>query len=243
MFLHATWAGRFMHLTQVKCTTKIILIEDVENISLICRFCGAEKKNGNSLRNHERLCRENPNRQISNFEKSKNSIRHSNQYIKALELGLPKPVLSEESRRKLSEKAKGRKHTEEWKQKASERAKKQGFGGWHASRSFDYNGIRLDSSYEVKFAEDLDKNKIKWSRPKPLLYKLNDEEHRYYPDFYLDDYGVYVDTKNDYLINHVNPKYGITDVEKINLVSQQNNVKIYILDKNNLLWSNLNLFL
>ena len=166
-----------------------------------------------------------------------------NQYTKARDLGLPKPILSEEARKKISEKGKGRKHTEETKKKLSELAKKRGFGGWHTSRSFDYNGIRLDSSYELRFAEDLDKNKIKWSRPKPLLYRLNGEEHRYYPDFYLDDYDVYVDTKNDYLINHVNPKYGITDVEKINLVSQQNNVKIYILDKDNLLWSSLNLLL
>lgn len=30
----------------------------------ICRYCGKECKNANSLRNHERLCKENPNRQI-----------------------------------------------------------------------------------------------------------------------------------------------------------------------------------
>lgn len=35
----------------------------MENITFICRFCGSERKNGNSLRNHERLCKENPNRQ------------------------------------------------------------------------------------------------------------------------------------------------------------------------------------
>lgn len=212
----------------------------MENISLVCRFCGAEKKNGNSLRNHERLCKENPNRQKSALMLyNERGHEGHNQYTKARDLGLPKPILSEETRRRISENGKGRKHTEETKKKLSELAKKRGFGGWHTSRSFDYNGIRLDSSYELRFAEDLDKNKIKWSRPKPLLYRLNGEEHRYYPDFYLDDYDVYVDTKNDYLINHVNPKYGITDVEKINLVSQQNNVKIYILDKDNLLWSSL----
>lgn len=33
----------------------------------ICRYCGKECKNANSLRNHERLCKENPNHQISNF--------------------------------------------------------------------------------------------------------------------------------------------------------------------------------
>lgn len=214
----------------------------MENITFICRFCGAEKKNGNSLRNHERLCKENPNRQMSALMLyNEGDHKGHNQYTKARELGLPKPVVSENSHKRRSEAASQRRHSEETKRKLSERAKENNLGGWHTSRSFKYKGITLDSSYEVKFAEDLDKNKIKWSRPKPLLYRLNDEEHRYYPDFYLDDYDVYVDTKNDYLINHVNPKYGITDVEKIRLVSQQNNVKIYILDKNNLLWSSLNL--
>lgn len=33
----------------------------------ICRYCGKECKNANSLRNHERLCKSNPNHQISNF--------------------------------------------------------------------------------------------------------------------------------------------------------------------------------
>lgn len=33
----------------------------------ICKFCGKECKNGNSLRCHERLCKSNPNRQISSF--------------------------------------------------------------------------------------------------------------------------------------------------------------------------------
>ena len=30
----------------------------------ICKYCGKECINTNSLRNHERLCKENPNRQL-----------------------------------------------------------------------------------------------------------------------------------------------------------------------------------
>lgn len=206
-----------------------------------CRYCGKDCKNENSLRNHERLCKLNPDRQLSGFELYNKSGKHIgvNQYTKAEELGLPKPMLSEEARKKLSEKGKLQRHSEETKKKLSEAAKRNNFGGWHTSKTFNYKGIKLDSSYEVKFAEDLDKNNIKWERPKPLLYKLNGEEHRYYPDFFLPDYNVFVDTKNDYLINNVNPRFGITDVEKIHLVEQQNQVKIYILDKDNLSWSNL----
>lgn len=38
---------------------------------LKCKFCQKECKNKNSLSNHERLCKENPNRQESNFKFSK----------------------------------------------------------------------------------------------------------------------------------------------------------------------------
>lgn len=34
-----------------------------------CKFCNKECKNNNSLRNHERLCKLNPNRQLTTFEK------------------------------------------------------------------------------------------------------------------------------------------------------------------------------
>ena len=35
----------------------------------ICKFCGKVCKNTNSLRCHERLCKENPNRQESSWVK------------------------------------------------------------------------------------------------------------------------------------------------------------------------------
>lgn len=42
----------------------------MENLyDYICKYCGKECKNANSLRNHERLCKSNPNRQESPFVK------------------------------------------------------------------------------------------------------------------------------------------------------------------------------
>jgi hypothetical protein len=38
---------------------------------LFCKYCNKECKNDNSLRNHERLCKSNPNRQISTLEKNR----------------------------------------------------------------------------------------------------------------------------------------------------------------------------
>lgn len=58
-----------------------------------CRYCGKICKNANSLRNHERLCKLNPNRQFTNFnnkEWQKNK-KISNQFIKAEQEGRKKP--------------------------------------------------------------------------------------------------------------------------------------------------------
>lgn len=61
--------------------------------------------------------------------------------------------------------------------------------------------ILLDSTWELKIAEYLDKLNIKWIRPKHLVwYDSNDKLRRFYPDFYLEDYNVYIDPKNDYRI-------------------------------------------
>lgn len=94
--------------------------------------------------------------------------------------------------------------------------------GWYTS---PYAGkVWLESSYEFIVASELDYNNINWIRPSFLLYN----NKRYYPDFYLIDYDVYLDPKNDYLI--------IQDSFKIKTVIEQNNVSVIILDKNHLTW-------
>lgn len=69
---------------------------------LICKYCHKECKNDNSLRNHERLCKENPNRQFTIFRDPEfQKINAGNQYTKAKRLGLDAPVISDETREKL----------------------------------------------------------------------------------------------------------------------------------------------
>lgn len=61
----------------------------------------------------------------------------------------------------------------------------------------EYNGIKFDSSWEVRLAKKLDIDNIVWSRPAPLTYtdKLGLQRH-YFPDFYLPDFNLYLDPKN-----------------------------------------------
>ena len=110
-------------------------------------------------------------------------------------------------------------------------AKKQGFGGYREnagrSKKFYYkdsfgNTVCLQSTYELKCAEILDKLGIRWVRPKHLKY----DNKKYFPDFYLVDYNIFLDPKNDFLAKK--------DQEKIEKVCEQNNVIVLILTKDEL---------
>lgn len=80
----------------------------------------------------------------------------------------------------------------------------------------------LESSYEVRLAHILNNLNILWIRPEYFIYNdKNDNKRRYYPDFYLPEFDVYLDPKNSYLIK--------TDIDKIIRTSHQNKIKIIIL--------------
>lgn len=92
---------------------------------LYCQFCGKECTSLNSLLQHEKRCKKNPNYIESQFvkynkseEKQKN--HQSNQYIKAKKLGLPKPELSEEAKKRCGAYWKDKHLTEEMKLKNRE---------------------------------------------------------------------------------------------------------------------------
>lgn len=81
--------------------------------------------------------------------------------------------------------------------------------------------VRLESSYEIRFAKILDSMYLRWTRPSHMFWidEWNNTK-RYYPDFYLPDYDLYFDPKNKYQI--------MIDRPKIQAVIQQNNVKLFI---------------
>lgn len=93
----------------------------------------------------------------------------------------------------------------------------------------DNSTVILGSSWEVKVAESLDKNNISWTRPLPLPWiDKENKAHKYYPDFYLPDFDVYLEPKNDYLRKK--------DADKIFRVRIQNDVVIKVLNKDQLIW-------
>lgn len=92
--------------------------------------------------------------------------------------------------------------------------------------------VFLESTWEYILAKELDKNKIKWKRPEPISYiDMSAKERKYYPDFLLEDFNIYLDPKNPFLQK--------VDKEKIKSVRNQKNIKILILNKEQLIWQEI----
>ena len=176
----------------------------------ICKHCKKEfdKK---SIANHSRWCDFNPKRkeyadalkgrikgrnnvELMNEARKKSGIH--NQFEKARIEGRDIPKHSDETKEKIRASSTGRKHTEETKQHLREKA----LASPHRRLKkgvVEYKGILLDSSWELELAKRLDELEIKWVRPDPIPWV--DEEgvtRNYFPDFYLEDYDLFLDPKN-----------------------------------------------
>lgn len=79
------------------------------------------------------------------------------------------------------------------------------------SKQTMYNNVPLDSSWELTIATLLDQCSIRWIRPKYIKYNIDNKSRRYFPDFYLPEYDLYLDPKNPYGMK--------TDSEKMKAIS------------------------
>jgi hypothetical protein len=180
-------------------------IANKPTVAYICKWCNKQLTSSNGLHGHIR---------IAHTERSE---------------------FSEYSKKGLSVIAKlpPRKHSIEAKERLSIQAIARLSKVKFYSKRTVYNGITLDSSYELTLAKSLDEYGIKWTRPDKGLKYFDGTQHRHYlPDFHLTDFNVYLDTKNDFLIKK--------DALKIKLATEQNSVSVIVVDKNNLSWPAVN---
>lgn len=176
-----------------------------------CRYCEKICKNDNSLRNHERLCKLNSNRQILksnlieyNKKRKELGIPGTNGFIKAKKEGRV-VVVSEETRKKLGKINKGKQLTESHKNKikiAMRKAVLENPNSYSANNVsgrapiIEYEGFRLKGSWELLVAKWLDENNIKWTNIiEGFDYEWEGSKHIYYPDFYLLEYDRYIEVK------------------------------------------------
>jgi hypothetical protein len=162
-------------------------------------------KSSGFMGNHVRWCEKNPKRE-QYIEEARERFSNAE-----------KPVITEESRKKAAEKIKaawkegryddcvkkqkgkpGRKHSQKTKNLLSVKARESDHRRLKR-KMIEYNGVLLDSTWEYELAKRLDELGIKWVRPKPIKWQdKNGLEHHYFPDFYLEEYDLYIDPKNDF---------------------------------------------
>lgn len=114
-------------------------------------------------------------------------------------------------------------HTEEMKDHLSKVACSRLAKHSKYSKNIEYKpGVILESSFEVRTAVILDSLSIKWDKVRQgYIWDDNGKTRRYIPDFYLPEYNIFLDPKNDYLIKK--------DKKKIDSAMALNDIKVIVL--------------
>ncbi len=170
----------------------------------ICMHCKvsfdlSEKPKG-WMANHSRWCSENPKRKeytdnsfkaIEAMNAKRKVTGVTNHFSKARIEGRAIPAHHNKG---IS--TEGKPHSEETKQLLRVKA----LASPHRRlrrKLINYNGVILDSTWELALAKRLDNLGIKWCRPDPIVWIDGENiKHHYFPDFYLIDYDLYLDPKN-----------------------------------------------
>lgn len=187
-----------------------------------CKYCSLSfaSLSVSEKANHSRWCTFNPKRDEWNHKLNEIRSHITTESRKAV--GERVKQLHREGRYDSKyEKQRGRpgtKHTEETKQILREKALASNHR--RLQRNIQtYNGIMMDSKWEVELAKRLDDLNIKWIRPGPI--KWIDKQgisHNYFPDFYLPDYDLYLDPKNPQAIRVQKEKLDCLSVQYSNIV-------------------------
>lgn len=201
---------------------------------LHCPYCNRVAKNPNSHRNHERLCKLNPNRDLASafrdYDKSKCGWSRG---------------LTKETNERVARKAEalhtyysggrkgsffGRHHSPETKEKLSRiqsfLIEEKGHGGFLDVKYYKISNIEgveysVRGTWELELAKHLNARKILWERKHYLSY-IDDKgsNKTYVPDFYLPETKEYWEVKG-----YFSPK----DKHKLALVEEQNGLQVKVL--------------
>lgn len=176
----------------------------------ICAFCDKVCKNANSLRNHERLCKANPDRQLTTYEKYGPIEGFNTKGHKSWNKGLTAETNASLAKASQTMKAKyaagempphynpfvdpnvRARHKASMKKAYSNYTRRTPGKfkyGW-------YKDIWCDSSWELAYllysldhSINIQRNKLGFS------YIWEDSVHTYFPDFYLPDTNTYIEVK------------------------------------------------
>ena len=194
----------------------------------ICKYCGFVAKSRRKLAEHQKDC---------DAKKSlpKDSLGRTispNQF---------EGMIRSAKERAAAGKIQGHKHTLETRRHLSKVRQK-----WleenhnHGCKWFLINGIKVQGTWEKKFADYLNANNIKWERPKISFKKT----HQYTPDFYCPEQNIYFEVKGFrrdrdiykmYLVLSEHPELQIKMIER-NEIMNLNKIDIFNLPNFNELY-------
>jgi hypothetical protein len=207
----------------------------------ICKHCGIDtsEMNQSDTANHVRWCDKNPKRK--SYTDTLTNTRSKKTNTTAWNKGLTKETDERVAAYGNTQKRKyangelipyflGKSHSSETKELLRHKALNNNFQRVCKStveyQCIDGTVIKMDSSWEVKLAEELDNNGVEWIRPESLPWIDADGiNHNYFPDFYIPLWDVYLDPKNDWVIK--------SQAHKLQCLSEQYD-NIYILGKKDL---------
>lgn len=173
-----------------------------------CEFCSRDFGTVQAWGSHVRQCKQNPDRIIRNRSGVNNPMygkKGGNQFTKAVDLGLEPPKVTKETSRAISEKLKGKVWSQERRESFSERMReivKENPDSYSShnvcgrSKRFLVDGVLFHSSWEVVFADYLNKRSLAWTREiEAIPYIWKGKQHLYFPDFYIPEIDMYVEVK------------------------------------------------
>jgi hypothetical protein len=167
-----------------------------------CKYCKKETKSIISNKQHEIRCKLNPKKITVKPSFGMLGKKGGNQWTKSKETGIPY-VIKETTRLKFIENNKNRvwsdeqrkKHSVSMKNAVAANPESYTSGNRGRTKQIEYDGIKFHGKWELDFYKWCVQNKIQIRKCQEFFEYEWNGKRKYFPDFYLNDYELYVEIK------------------------------------------------